>query len=358
MVIVESTVDSATALRAVEERMKLALRELSDLWHQVAGRRADVLGDRDLPWLIGNAAGGGKMIRPEMVHWGWVSAGAPEHRRDQVVELGAAIELLHLFALIHDDVMDRSELRRGQPTCHVLAREAHERIGALGDPVGFGDAIAILAGDLLQSEADHMVAAMPAEVREAWRLMMIELVLGQRRDLTGAALGRRDLAHAREVARLKSGSYTVFGPLRMGAMLGGADERLLGCLGRFADHLGEAFGLRDDVLGVWGDPTRTGKSAKDDLAAGKATVLLALAADRLSGRGRRLLARAGSGTLDDGQLTSLRDEMCRSGVRDLVEEMITDEVSRACLELDPDVVSREGVEGLTDIARRIAWRQS
>ena len=358
MVTIAVEVDSRTALRAVEERVTLALHELTDLWQQVAGRRADVLGDRDLPWLIRNAAGGGKMIRPEMVHWGWVSAGAPEDRRAQVVELGAAIELLHLFALVHDDVMDRSELRRGQPTCHVLAREAHQRAGALGDAAGFGDAVAILAGDLLQSEADHMVAALPADVRGAWRLMMVELVLGQRRDLTGAALGRRDLAHAREVARLKSGSYTVLGPLRMGAMLGGADDRLLGCLGRFADHVGEAFGLRDDVLGVWGDPSRTGKSVKDDLAAGKATVLLALAHDRLSGSGRRLLARAGSGTLSDDQLARLRDEMCRCGVRELVEEMISDEVARACRELDPELVTQEGIDGLTDIAHRIAWRQS
>ncbi|GAA1373098.1 polyprenyl synthetase family protein [Luteococcus sanguinis] len=343
-------------LRAVDERVERALGELTQMWDGLAGRHADVLGDRDLPWLIRHASGGGKRIRPEMVHWGWVAAGAPESAREQVVDLGAAFELLHLFALVHDDVMDRSELRRGQFTSHAIAREAHIAANAQGDPVAFGDSIAVLVGDLVHSEATLLVAELPAQVRTAWRQMMVELVLGQRRDLTGAALGRRDQEHALEVARMKSGSYTVSGPLRMGAMLGDASPELLDSLSRYAHHAGEAFGLRDDLLGMWGDPEHTGKSDHDDLAAGKATVLLALAHDRLTTDGQQLLACAGS--LSPDEETRLRDEMAGCGVREAVEDLITREVEQACTALDSNIVSAEAVTGLTDIAHRLAWRQS
>lgn len=353
-----STPQVDTTLADVRRRITRSLTDLSDLWHATAGRAADVLGERDLPWLIEHASSGGKMIRPHMVHWGWVCGGAPDDVYEQVVELGAAIELLHLFALIQDDVMDRSELRRGQTTTHVLARTAHEESAATGHAERFGDAVAVLAGDLVHAEASHLVGALPQRVREAWRVMTVELVLGQRRDLTGAALGRRDKEHALEVQRLKTGAYTVSGPLRMGAMLAGASDELVACLDRYAWHVGEAFGLRDDMLGMWGDPARTGKSADDDLVTGKATVLLALAHERLSDTGRRLLALAGTDALDHDGLIALRDEMASCGVREEVEQIIGEEVRTACAALDPALVSPQGLTGLTDIAHRIAWRQS
>ena len=352
------TVTRDDTLRLVAARVDEVLDELQRTWEEVAGRGADVLGERDLPWLVRTANGGGKRLRPEMVHWGWVAAGAPEDAHGDVVDLGAAIELLHLFALIHDDVMDRSEMRRGQVTSHALARDTHRAAGAHGDPVAFGDAIAVLAGDLVLAEAGHLVAPLPSNVRASWRLMMVELVLGQRRDLTGAASGRRDLHHALEVARLKSGAYTVTGPLRMGAQLGGADVQLLDALAGYSWHAGEAFGLRDDVLGLWGDPARTGKSVEDDLATGKATVLLALAEPRLGSRGRGLLARTGDGTLGPEELQELRDEMAACGVRDLVEDMIADEVEQACAALVDARITGEGLDGLVDVVRRMAWRQA
>lgn len=347
-----------TSLALVEHRIDEVLDGLDTLWKEVAGRQADVLGDQDLNRLVLAANRGGKRVRPEMAHWGWVAGGAPVEAHAQVVELGAAVELLHLFALLQDDVMDRSELRRGQPTCHVVAREAHRRAGATGDPDLFGDAIAVLAGDLVHAEADHLVAALPVPVRDAWRLMMVELVLGQRRDLTGAALRRRDLEHALEVARLKTGAYTVAGPLRMGALLADADEAVLTILDRWATHAGAAFGLRDDVLGLWGDPSATGKSVEDDLSAGKATVLLALAEPRLGDEGRALLARSGTGTLTESDLARLRDEMDACGVHQMAEDLITDQAGQAAEALDGSKLPDEAVTGLTASLHRLAWRQA
>lgn len=353
-----SMVSAARTLARVDERIRAVLEDLKATWADVSSDPDGILGADDIPDLLLAAARGGKRFRPEMVHWGWSAAGAPPEVHPEMVDLATATELLHVFALIHDDVMDRSELRRGRPTVHASAREAHRHSGAHGDAAEFGNSMAILAGDLVHAQAEHLVAPLPRPVRTAWRRMTVELVLGQQRDLTGAALGRRDQAHALEVARLKSGAYTVAGPLRMGALLGGADDDLLRSLDQYAWHLGEAFQLRDDILGIWGDPGETGKSVEDDLTAGKATVVMALANEHLGTDARELLARSGTGQLGDEDLARLRVEMDRSGIRERVEDIIRDEVDAARRALRTGAVSEHGVDGLSELADRVAWRSA
>ncbi|WP_394275760.1 polyprenyl synthetase family protein [Luteococcus sp.] len=345
-------------LRAVDELLEQTLERLDADWRAVAGRRADVLGEQDLPRLAREAAVGGKRMRPAMVHWGWVAAGAPAGPHPQVVQLGAALELVHVFALVQDDVMDHSELRRGQPSVHARSRDLHRASPAQGSSEEFGKNMAVLVGDLLHSEATLLVAGLPAPVCETWRTMVVELVLGQRLDLTGAAMGRRDITQAMEVARLKTGTYTIQRPLQMGAQLAGAGDELVECLLRYGDHAGKAFGLRDDLLGTFGQPETTGKSSFDDLEAGKATVLLALADQRLDERGRMLLRATGTGSLDRQQLSELAAMMIDQGVREEAEQLVVREVELACAALDTKVVSPEGIAHLTNEIRRIAWRSS
>ncbi len=146
-----------------------------------------------------------------------------------VIQVSVALELLHVFALIHDDVMDESDSRRGQPSVHTLTAQLHLHARARGNAQRFGESIAVLVGDLAHAEADHLIADLPAPMRRLWRLLVIELVHGQSRDLTGTAAGRRDLDHARQVARMKSGSYTVQRPLELGAAA--AAGRRLGSAG-------------------------------------------------------------------------------------------------------------------------------
>ena len=168
----------------------------------------------------------------------------------------------------------------------------------------------MLVGDLAHAEADHMVTELPPAMRRLWRLLVIELVQGQSRDITGTAAGRRDLAHARQVARMKSGAYTVQRPLQLGAAAAGAD-RAGGPRPspRYGREVGEAFALRDDLLGVWGDPERTGKPAGDDLLSGKPTVILSLADERLRGSDRTLLARVGTPELSPADVAHLQDAL-------------------------------------------------
>ncbi|MGB4918404.1 MAG: polyprenyl synthetase family protein, partial [Propionicimonas sp.] len=191
-----------------------------------------------------------------MAYWGFIAAGgqlaSPGY--SHLVTAAAALETLHYFALVHDDVMDESLSRRGRPAAHIQAEARHQDAEALGDAAVFGRNLAILLGDLAHLQADRLASRLPAELRTIWYDLCTELIVGQRADLTGAAGGRRDLKHARAVARLKSGCYTVVRPLELGAAAAGASTEIRASLIAAGHHIGQAFALRDDYLGVWGDP--------------------------------------------------------------------------------------------------------
>ena len=355
-------------LAAVDVRLCDVVDDLQRVWsEELLGDEpdapVDILTDRDLPELVRGLTGvGGKRIRPSMCFWGWVAAGGREAGRgfDDLLEVATALELLHIFALIHDDVMDESPSRRGRPSVHTLASQLHLISGAQGSAGRFGESIAVLVGDLAHAEADHLVAPLPEPLRRIWRVLVIELVRGQSRDLLGSAAGRRDLAHARQVAQMKSGAYTVWRPLQLGAAAAGADAATLRRLCDFGAEVGEAFALRDDLLGVWGDPARTGKPAGDDLLSGKPTVILALAHDRLQGPAREVLDRVGTPELSPADVVFLQDALQAGGVVDAVETRISAHVHAAVAALDaaggPGRLDPQGVAGLTQMAHRIAWR--
>ena len=354
----------AETVDAVLSLVADTLDELSDQWRALASAvtpRPGVLHTDSILTLVRDfAAAPGKLLRPRMAHWGWVAAGGLDHGRghDDLVRLGAALELLHCFALVHDDVMDASDTRRGRPSVHALARAEHRELGGLGEPQRYAENIAILVGDLLHSEADLLVGGLPRPLRAAWRTMAIELMMGQGRDLVGAANGRRDLRHAQEVARTKSGAYTVARPLHFGALAAGGSPELLAVLDEYGQHAGQAFALRDDVLGVIGDPACTGKPVGDDLLAGKPTVLLALAEQRFSPAWRLELRRIGRDAVTADDVAAICAELDRAGVIDEVEQLITASVLAAERALTSPLVDRRAAEGLRRLAGLLAWRDS
>ena len=300
----------------------------------------------------------GKRLRPMLAHWGWVVGGGTSATHPHVVRIAAALELLHLFALIQDDVMDRSDSRRGRPTLHVVAAGRHREERGLGDDALFGDSVATLVSDLALSEATLLVAPTPTEVRAAWRLMAVELVEGQLLDVTHAAGRRRDHATSRRIARFKSGRYTITRPLQLGALVGGADPELVRGLVAWGDLVGDAFAVRDDVLGVWGDPARTGKPAGDDLRSGKPTELLTWAAELLPLRDRPLLAACDDGALDDAGVDALQRAMIAAGVRERAEQTVADLSRRAHARLDDLAVEPQADAALRTLADAIAWRSA
>lgn len=354
----------ADTVAHVEVMIAETIASLRSAWTElsraVVPREGVLHTDSVLDLLEAMIGSGGKRFRPRMAHWGWVAAGGQHTGRGHadLVRIGAALELLHVFALIHDDVMDSSETRRGRPSVHANARTQHRELHGMGDAQRYGENIAILAGDLAHSEAGLLVAQLPVNLQQLWRTLSVELMMGQGRDLVGAANGRRDLAHAREVARAKSGAYTVWRPLQLGAAAAGARTGTLAALERYGTAVGEAFALRDDILGVTGDPVATGKPVGDDLIAGKPTVLMALANERFSPRSRAALRRAASGRATARLVADLQAELVRSGVIADVEAMIRDAVAAAYVALEDPAIDPTAAEGLRTLARRVAWREA
>lgn len=345
----------------VDALLRAALGSLADAWGRFDdGLGVDVL-PRDLPaWLDDLLLTGGKRLRVAMAYWGFVAAGgrpdSPSYHH--LVRAAAALETLHLFALIHDDVMDGSTSRRGRPSAHVQADEWHRRAGGVGEADVFGRNLAVLLGDLAHTVADQLVDALPRAMRTVWYELCVELIVGQRADLTGAASGRRDLGHARHVARLKSGCYTVERPLDLGALAAGATDDVRAYLSAYGREVGQAFALRDDMLGVWGEPARTGKPAGDDLAEAKATVIWSLAHERLTGEASEALSRLGTPDARPGDVPRVRAALAEAGIPGDIERRIRDHYSAAVARLSDAHLSAAGVRGLTEAARLVAWRDS
>ncbi|MFL6169206.1 MAG: polyprenyl synthetase family protein [Ornithinibacter sp.] len=278
----------------------------------------------DLLTTVADLLRGGKRLRAAFLYWGHRAAGRPDS--DALVRLASAMELFQAAALIHDDVMDDSDTRRGMPAAHRAFATRHTARGWAGDQDRFGLAGAVLAGNLCLTWTDAVYSScgLPEADLERGRplfdLMRTQLMAGQFLDVVesmrpweGVADEER-VERAGRVIRYKSAKYTVEHPLLIGATTGGLDEAGLAALSRYGLDLGRAFQLRDDLLGVFGDPEETGKPAGDDLREGKRTVLLAhaLAGTDASGRAR-LEALLGRPDLDARQVEELRAVIAGSG---------------------------------------------
>ena len=277
---------------------------------------------------------GGKRLRPAFCYWGWRGAGGADG--PEIVEVAAALEVFQAAALVHDDVMDGSDTRRGHPAVHRRIAALHRRNRWHGSPEAFGVAGAILAGDLCLSWCDELYAGsgLPAEDllrgRAVFDRMRTELMCGQYLDMHESAQETTTVERARHVILYKSAKYTVAQPMLLGGTLAGASPELLSMYDTYGRALGEAFQLRDDVLGVFGDPEVTGKPAGDDLREGKRTVLVALTLERCTpAQAAQLRAGLGDPHLGVDGVATLREVMVECGALAAVEEMIAERSAAA-----------------------------
>lgn len=300
--------------------------------------RAGVLDDSFARELVGRVARftkeGGKRTRSQLVWWSMrACGGADESTATAALRIGAALELLQTCALVHDDLMDGSTLRRGRPAMHTDVRERYSGVASPTRVARFGEAAAILAGDLALAWADDVVADSALDpctasvVRRLWSDMRMEMVAGQFLDLQGQLTASRSLPHALRAACLKSALYSVGRPLVLGAAVAGADGRTMRALGAAGRRVGTAFQLRDDLDDVFGDPRRTGKSCGGDIREGKPTYLVALAVARAETKGDRpaleVLRRALDGEGPTAAaLEEVREVLVRTGARAAVEAQI------------------------------------
>jgi geranylgeranyl diphosphate synthase type I len=303
---------------------------------------------------------GGKRLRPTFTYWGWRTVRDESADDRGLIAAAASLELLHACALVHDDVMDASATRRGKPAAHTAFATLHRAHGWSGDPAAFGTAAAILLGDLLLSWADAMFASAAIEpdavgqARHVYDQMRQLVMAGQYLDVLVQARGDFSADEALRVIEFKTSKYTVEGPLHLGAAIAGAPPEVFAALSGYGLALGEAFQLRDDVLGVFGDPSVTGKPAGDDLREGKHTLLTALAMNGADPeQNARLRRDLGVRTLDDERVAALREVILATGALDSVEARITARAAQARVALESGAVSsqaRAALEALVAVA--------
>lgn len=269
----------------------------------------------------------GKRLRPAFCFWGALAAGAEDS--EALVAAAASLELLQACALVHDDVIDHSDTRRGRPAVHRRFAELHRTSGWSGDADEFGTAAAILLGDVLLSWSEAMLSTSGLDGSALRRsqpvsdAMRTEVMAGQYLDIVEQARGETTVERALNVARLKSAKYTIERPLHLGAAIADAPPAVTAAYTAYGIPLGEAFQLRDDLLGVFGDSGVTGKPTGDDLREGKQTVLIALAIERASpDAAQRLRNGLGEPDLSDDEVATMRDLITGSGAEAEVKLMI------------------------------------
>ena len=333
----------------VEDRIRAALDDELARWAEVDAELIEPF--EALRELV---LAGGKRLRPAFCHWAFVGAGG-DLSDSMVVDAGAALELLHTFALIHDDIMDGSATRRARDTIHVQFEARHALAGWRGEGRRFGEGVAILAGDLAFVYADRMLAGAPRAALDVFTELRIEVNVGQYLDLVGTARGRVPEDAARRICRFKSGKYTIERPLHLGAALAGRMPELGGALSAYGLPLGEAFQLRDDLLGVFGDQAVTGKPVGEDLREGKPTVLFAVAAEAVGGPGTAL-DRYGADDLTDDEIVALQEILVDTGAVNQLEAQIEALVETAVAALDQSSLTDEATSALTELALYVAGR--
>jgi geranylgeranyl diphosphate synthase, type I len=327
---------AAAELDRLRESVSAALSEFLDRQRETLAAMDPSLGP--VVDEVCAVAEGGKRLRPAFAYWGWRGARdqATAEEEAAVLTAVAALEFVHASALVHDDVMDGAHTRRGRPATHVGFASRHTVEDLSGDRELFGTGAAILIGDLALVWSDELLrrsglsAAALTRARAVWDTMRTEVTAGQYLDLLRAAGGLPGADGALTVARYKSAGYTVQRPLQLGAAIAGAGPEVTEAYTAIGLPLGEAFQLRDDVLGVFGDPLVTGKSADDDLREGKQTLLIALAEQAADEAGRGLLDRS-LGNADAGpeEIEALRALLESTGARARVEERITERTALA-----------------------------
>ena len=298
---------------------------------------------------------GGKRLRPAFCHWAHVGVGGDPDDAG-VVDAGAGLELLHTFALVHDDIMDGSSHRRGMAAVHHQFIDAHHSAGWRGEARRFGEGAAILIGDLSFVYADLLIGRVNPAAQAVFNELRVEVNIGQYLDLVGTARGERSVEAARQICRYKSGKYTIERPLHLGAALGDRLDDVAPALSAYGLPLGEAFQLCDDLLGALGESSRTGKPVGDDLREGKPTTLVAHALGAASPAQASVLGYIGDGGLTAGQIADVQQVLVDTGAADRVRADVVALRDEAVAAIRRSGLAAHAVDALVDLALYVTDR--
>ena len=301
---------------------------------------------------------GGKRLRPAFCHWGFVGAGG-DAADPMITNAGAAFELMHAFALFHDDVMDDAASRRGNATTHAVFAARHREQGWAGEARRFGEGVAILVGDLAFVYSDMMMAGASAAAWAIWNELRIELNIGQVLDIAGSARNERSRFKAEQICRYKSGKYTIERPLHLGAVMAAPEraEVLLPTLSAYGLPLGDAFQMRDDVMGAFGDTAVTGKPVGGDLREGKPTPLMARAVEAATSVQAAVLALVGRGDLSDDDVARVQQVIVDTGALADLEATIERLTLEAIVAIKLAPITAQACDELIALASYVSNRQ-
>jgi geranylgeranyl diphosphate synthase type I len=335
----------------VDKRLESLLAVERERWARV---------DEDLVPPIDEIArlvlAGGKRLRPAFCFWGFVGAGG-DPTDELVIDAGAALELLHAFALFHDDVMDGSLTRRGEPTTNAKFEARHGVEKLAGESRRFGDGVAILVGDLAYVYSDQLMRNASPQAWTIWNELRIELNFGQYLDMLGSAMNERRREKAERICRYKSGKYTIERPLHLGALLAAPTRNeLIPVLSTYGLPLGDAFQMRDDVLGAFGDTAITGKPVGDDLREGKPTPLMAIATARANAAQLKELQLVGNQDLTPEQIARVQEVIRETGALDELETVITRLTDEAIAAVQNVPFAQSVRDELITLAEYVSWR--
>ena len=343
----------------VDERLQREIAVEIQRWADLDGLLADPV--FEIQRLVSS---GGKRLRPAFCYWGFIAAGGDASAANAVdgvvTGAGAAIGLTHASALFHDDVLDDADARRGAETTHRRFERLHAEKDWDGESRRYGEGIAILVGDIAAVLADRFLVGVPQSALELWNELRIELNIGQLLDITGSVRSDRRIELAVRICRYKSGKYTVERPLHLGAALveGRDATDVIEALSAYGLPLGDAFQMRDDVMGAFGDTEVTGKPVGGDLREGKPTPLLARAVALANSSQRKILDKVGSSDLSDEQVAQIQQTIIDVGAINEIERLIATNISLAVQALDSPVITSDAIEPLVELAEFITGRSS
>lgn len=299
---------------------------------------------------------GGKRLRPAFCFLGAKLMGDSENS-EQLINAACSLELLHNFALVHDDFMDRSDMRRGAPTVHKFLETLYKDGKHRGDLEHFAASVAILAGDFAFTYADTFARNLPQRCLDIYDVLKVELFAGQQMDIDAGYRNDVSIDQISKIAQYKSGKYTIERPIHLGALITNEDAQL-DELSNFGSPLGEAFQLRDDILGIFGDKNTTGKPVGDDIREGKYTLLIAHALEKASEAERQALSRRGAIDISEKEIEQITLIIQSNGALDEVEKRIQFLFNSSMEALDIIDPSQDAKDLAIYLARYVCWRDS
>ncbi len=299
--------------------------------------------------------GGGKRLRPIFCYLGYRAAGG-SGIDPQIINAGCALEMLHTFALVHDDFMDKADTRRGRPTLHKYLENYYSDLNYQGDIEHLSKSVAILAGDFAFTYADSFVRDLSSECTSLYDTLKVELFAGQQMDLDAVYRENITKDQVSLIAQYKSGKYTIERPIQFGNLLADPNHDIKPW-SLYGSPLGEAFQLRDDILGVFGDQSITGKPVGDDIREGKFTLLISEAIESATAEQKLLMEKRGNPNLSDTQIEQIAKVIVETGALDRVEARIKELYEQSLMALEALSIDTDIKEFAEYLARYVCWRE-